>query len=66
MSQGAIPSVRTGKPDLDKVLLVMKQAIDRMSGAARNSTPLGRLPENPTNAEIAVFVNQLADRLDAG
>lgn len=65
MSSG-IPVVRTGKPDVDKSLLIMKQHIDRMAGMSRDSTPLGRLSANPTNAEIAAFCNRLADRLEGG
>lgn len=65
MSAG-IPVTRTGKPDVDKALLIMKQHIDRMTGMSKDSTPLGRLGSNPTNAEIAAFCNRLAERLEAG
>lgn len=65
MSAG-IPVTRTGKPDVDKALLIMKQHIDRMAGMAKDSEPLGRLSANPTNAEIAAFCNRLAERLEAG
>ncbi len=65
MSAG-IPAVRTGKSDVDKALLIMKQHIDRMAGMDRGSVPLGRLGANPTNAEIAAFCNRLAERLEGG
>lgn len=65
MSRGAIPLVRTGQPALDNSLLIMKQHLDRMTGSARDSRPIGRLGPDPTNAEIAIFLNRLADLLGA-
>jgi len=66
MSCQSIPSVRTDSPSLNQALAAAKQNLDQITGRAKSSVALPVVSSNPTNAEIAVFLNLLRDRLQSG
>lgn len=63
MKKAAIPSVRTGQPELDRALDALKQNMDSITGQARNSGRLQQLPSNATTAQIINRLNEIVERL---
>ena len=63
MSKQAIPTIFTGKPDLDRVLVAMKQNIDSMTGQARGARRMEPLPATATLADVIARLNEIAERL---
>jgi hypothetical protein len=63
MTKAAIPSVQTGKPDLDKVLSAIKQNMDQITGQARNVRKLAPLPATASLADVIAQVNAITERL---
>lgn len=63
MSKQAIPTVHTGKPDLDRAIGAIKQNLDSITGQARNVARMEPLPSNATTAQIIDRLNELAARL---
>lgn len=63
MSKAAIPSVLTGKPDVDRALSSMKQNIDEITGQSRNATRLEPLPTTATLEDVIARLNAIVDRL---
>lgn len=63
MSKQAIPTVHTGKPDLDRALGAIKQNLDSITGQARNVARMEPLPATATTAQIIARLNELAARL---
>lgn len=63
MTKAAIPSVVTGKPDLDRALSSMKQNLDAITGQARNTTRLEPLASTATLAEVIERLNVIVARL---
>ena len=59
----AIPSVRTGKPDLDQALSVVKQSLDEITGQTRNATPLQPLATTATLPEVITHLNAILARI---
>lgn len=64
MKNPAVPQIRTGRPDMDNAMLIVKQKLDRITGNDRSSEELGRLPAGATTAQIIAFLNRIADRLE--
>ena len=63
MTKAAIPSVVTGKPDLDRALSSMKQNLDAITGQARNTTRLEPLPATASLADVIARLNAIVARL---
>lgn len=63
MTKAAIPSVLTGRPDLDRALSATKQNLDAITGQARNSQKLQPLPTDATLEQVIQQLNSILDRL---
>jgi hypothetical protein len=63
MKKAAIPTVRTGQPEVDRAFDAIKQNLDAITGQARNTTRLQSLPSNATLAQVVARLNELTDRL---
>ena len=63
MKKAAIPSVRTGQPELDRALGALKQNMDSITGQARNAGRLQPLPSSATMAQIISRLNEIVERL---
>lgn len=63
MTKAAIPSVMTGKPDLDRALSSMKQNIDEITAQARNVGRLDPLPSTATLTDVIERLNAVVARL---
>ena len=63
MKKAAIPTVRTGQPDVDRAFDAIKQNLDAITGQARNVQKLAPLPANASVAEIITRINILTERL---
>lgn len=63
MKKAAIPTVRTGQPDVDRAFDAIKQTLDAITGQARNAQRLAPLPANATLTEVVTRLNLLAERL---
>lgn len=61
--KAAIPSLHTGRPDLDRVLAATKQNLDAITGQARNVEKLEMLPTDASLADVIAKVNAIIDRL---
>lgn len=59
----AIPSVRTGKPDLDQALSVVKQSLDEITGQTRNAAQLQQLATTATLPEVIAQLNAILARI---
>lgn len=63
MKKAAIPTVRTGQPDVDRAFDAIKQNLDAITGQARNAQRLAPLPANATLTEVVTRLNLLTERL---
>lgn len=63
MKKAAVPTVRTGQPDVDRAFDAIKQNLDAITGQARNAGRLSPLPANATLAEVITRINVLTERL---
>lgn len=63
MTKAAIPTVKTGKPDVDRALSSIKQNLDAITGQAKNVTRLEPLPTTATLAEVIAQLNAVVERL---
>lgn len=63
MTKAAIPTVLTGKADLDRALSSMKQNIDEITAQARNVDRLSPLPDTATLADVIVRLNAVVARM---
>lgn len=63
MKKAAIPSVRTGQPELDRALAAVKQNVDAMTGQARNAARIEMLQPAATQADIIKTINLILERL---
>lgn len=63
MKKAAIPTVRTGQPDVDRAFDAIKQNLDAITGQARNAQRLAPLPANATLTEVVARLNLLTERL---
>lgn len=63
MTKAAIPSVLTGKGDLDRALSAMKQNLDAITGQARNAQKLTPLPADASLAQVIERINEITARL---
>jgi|LauGreDrversion4_1035100.scaffolds.fasta_scaffold782201_2 hypothetical protein len=63
MTKAAIPTVRTGKGDLDLALSSVKQNLDAITGQGRNVTRFQHLSSGATLAEVIARLNEIVDRL---
>lgn len=63
MSKSAIPTVLTGKPDVDRALSSMKQNLDEITAQARNTARFEPLPSTATLADVITRLNAVVDRL---
>lgn len=63
MKKAAIPTVRTGQPDVDRAFDAIKQNLDSITGQARNAQRLAPLPANATLTEVVTRLNLLTERL---
>lgn len=63
MKKSAIPTVRTGQPDVDRAFDAIKQNLDAITGQARNAQRLAPLPANATLTEVVTRLNLLTERL---
>lgn len=59
----AIPTARTGKPDLDQALSAVKQTLDEMTGQTRNATPIQPLATSATLSEVITQLNAILARI---
>jgi hypothetical protein len=59
----AIPTAKTGKPDVDMALSAVKQTLDEMTGQARNSAQLQPLPDTASTADIIRQLNAILARI---
>ena len=63
MSKQAIPTVFTGKADLDRALAATKQNLDDITGQARGVARMTPLPATATLADVISRLNEIAERL---
>lgn len=63
MKKSAIPTVRTGQPDVDRAFDAIKQNLDAITGQARNTSRLSPLPSNATLEQVVARINELTERL---
>ena len=63
MSHPAIPAVRTGQVELDRMLSSIKQSLDQLTGQARNVKKLEPLAADATLAQVVTRLNQVIERL---
>jgi len=63
MTKSAIPSVLTGKTDLDRALSAIKQNLDAITGQARNVQKLEPLPADATLDQVIERLNEIVARL---
>jgi hypothetical protein len=63
MTKAAIPSVMTGKPDLDRALSSIKQNLDAITAQAKNVNRFPPLPPTATLAEVIGRLNAVVERL---
>ncbi len=63
MSKPAIPSVHTGKPDLDQALSAVKASLDEITGQGRNSTRFAPLPATASLPDVIARLNEITARL---
>lgn len=63
MTKAAVPTISTGRADLDRVLSALKQNMDGITGQARNTRRLEPLPSTASNAEIITRLNEILARL---
>lgn len=63
MTKAAIPTVATGKADLDRALSAIKQNLDAITAQARNVSRLEPLPATATLEDVIARLNAVVDRL---
>lgn len=63
MTKAAVPTINTGRADLDRVLSALKQNMDGITGQARNARRLEPLSSTASNAEIITRLNEILARL---
>lgn len=63
MKKAAIPTVRTGNPEVDRAFDAIKQNLDSITGQARNVQKVAPLPTSATLADIINRINLLTERL---
>lgn len=63
MSKSAIPTVLTGKPDVDRALSSIKQNLDEITGQARNTQKFSPLPATATLVDVIERLNAVVARL---
>lgn len=63
MTKAAIPSVSSGKADVDRALSSIKQNLDAITGQAKNVTRFEPLPSTATLAQVIERLNAVVDRL---
>ena len=63
MTKAAIPSVKTGRPELDRALSSIKQNLDAITAQSKNGTRLTPLAPTATLAEVIAQLNAIVDRL---
>ena len=63
MKKAAIPTVRTGQPEVDRAFDAIKQNLDVITAQARNVQKLAPLPASASLAEIINRINLLTERL---
>lgn len=63
MTKAAIPTVATGKADLDRALSAIKQNLDAITAQARNVPRLEPLPTTATLEDVIARLNAVVDRL---
>jgi|LauGreDrversion4_2_1035121.scaffolds.fasta_scaffold543287_2 hypothetical protein len=63
MTKAAIPSVKTGRPELDRALSSIKQNLDAITAQSKNVTRLTPLAPTATLAEVITQLNAIVDRL---
>jgi hypothetical protein len=61
--KAAIPTVKTGRADLDQAMSAIKQNLDAMTGQARNVRKLAPLPATASLADVIAQVNAISERL---
>lgn len=59
----AIPTVRTGTPDLDRAQAAIKQTLDSITGQARGSERLDPLPSTASLADVINRLNEIVNRM---
>jgi hypothetical protein len=63
MKKAAIPTVRTGQPNVDRAFDSIKQTLDSITGQARNVERLQPLPQTATLQQVITRLNEIVDRL---
>jgi hypothetical protein len=63
MKKAAIPTVRTGQPDVDRAFDAIKQNLDSITGQARNVERLQPLPADASMAQVIARLNEITARL---
>lgn len=63
MKKAAIPTVRTGNPELDRAIDALKQNVDAMTGQARNSERIPSLSSSASLPDVIAVVNKILERM---
>jgi len=63
MKKAAIPTVRTGQPDVDRAFDAIKQNLDAITAQSRNTQKLAPLPVGASLADVVTRLNLLTERL---
>lgn len=63
MKKPAIPSIHTGRPDVDLAHSSVKETLDQITGQARGVDKLEPLPGTASLVDVIVRLNAIADRL---
>lgn len=63
MTKAAVPSVMTGRADLDRALSAIKQNLDAITAQAKNVNRLQPLPATASLSEVIAQLNAVVDRL---
>ena len=63
MSKAPIPTVHTGRPDLDQALAAMKRNLDEIGGQLRGREPLQPLPSTASLTDVINRLNEVIARL---
>lgn len=63
MKKAAIPTVRTGQPNVDRAFDAIKQNLDAITGQTRGLDKLQPLSPTATLAQVITRLNEVVDRL---
>jgi len=63
MKKAAVPTVRTGQPNVDRAFDAIKQNLDAIMGQTRGLDKLQPLPSTATLAQVITRLNEILARI---